>query len=295
MGIYDRDYERNYDSGGQPGIHLGGPLTLTTKLVLLTFGVYALQLLTQPADPRQGDGWMTSWFSLYGDTLTQPWRIYEFLTYGFLHSPHDIKHILFNMFGFWMFGRSVESRYGRREYLAFYLLAIVFAGAAWYAAEFFAKGSQSHVQMLGASGGLSAVLILFALNFPKQLIYIWGVFPLPAWMFAVFFVALDLMGTMDRTSNVAYTAHLGGALFAVLYWRLGWRLENLLPHGSSLPRPKRKPKLRIHEPDQEPGGADDQRVDEILKKIQEQGQDSLTWRERRILEKASKEYQRRRH
>ncbi len=300
MGIYDRDYGRDYDSRGGPsgqlGIQLGGPRTLTTNLVLFTLAVYGLQLLTEPtvANFAGDEGFVTNWFSLYANTLTEPWRFFEFLTYGFLHSTQDFKHILFNMFGLWMFGRAVEARYGRGEYLAFYLIAIVFAGSAWYAAEFFTNQIQApNIQMLGASGGLSAVLILFALNNPKQLIYIWGIFPLPAWVFAVFFVGSDVFGSMQRTGDVAYTAHLGGALFAFLYWRGGWKLQNWMPGNFSLPRLKKRADLRIHEPEQV-SLETDERVDEILKKIQDQGQDSLTWRERRILEKASKEYQRKR-
>ncbi len=280
MGLYDRDYGRD-DGRWQPGIHLGGARTLTTNLVLLTAGIYLLQIFT--------NGWVTSLFSLHGNALAQPWRIFEFLTYGFLHDPGHFPHILFNMFGLWMFGRTVESRYGRREYLAFYLYAIVFAGGAWYAAEFFANKTQMPIQMLGASGGLSAVLILFALNFPRQKIYILGLFPIPAWAFAIFFIGHDFFEALNRTSNVAVTAHLGGALFAYLYFRNGWKLEQWLPQGWSLPRPRSRTSLHIHKPTDHDSETE-QRVDEILKKIQTEGQDSLTWRERRTLEKASKEY-----
>ena len=62
----------------------------------------------------------------------------------------------------------------------------------------------------------------------------------------------------------------------------------------SMPKMKRRTKLRIHDPDQRLSSDTDQQVDEILKKINEQGQDSLTRRERRILEQASREYQKRR-
>ena len=295
MGLYDRDYGRDYDASMQPGIHLGGPRTVSTNIVLFTFGVYLLQLLTSPAvgAPRGDDGFVTNLFSLYGNTLTHPWLLFEFLTYGFLHSPTSFAHILGNMFGLWMFGRAVEGRYGRKEFLTFYLVAIIFAGASWYGASFLTNKVQLPIQMLGASGGVSAVLILFALNFPRQELAIWGVFPMPAWVFAVLIVGYDVLGAMDRTSTVACTAHLGGAFFALLYFKNGWKLQQWLPGGWSMPRPARKTKLRIHEPEESESDTDRQ-VDEILKKIAELGKDSLTWRERRILEKASKEYQRKR-
>jgi hypothetical protein len=93
--------------------------------------------------------------------------------------------------------------------------------------------------------------------------------------------------------NVAFTAHLGGALFALLYFQSGIRLERFLPSGSMLQHLQPKPKLRVHDPE----SAEDaeEAVDEILKKIQAEGRDSLTRRERKILEEASREYQKRRH
>jgi len=290
MGIYDRDYERNGGYGQQSGLRLDGPRTLTTNLVLLTFGIYLLQIFTQSAS---GPGWVTHYGSLYADVFKRPWFCFQFLTYGFLHTPNDFKHIVFNMLGLWFFGRAIEQHYGRREYLSFYLVAIVFAGVTWCTAQWLMFGTQVHVGMLGASGGLSAILILFALNFPKQMIYIWGILPVPAWAFALFFVGSDVMGALDRSGNVAYTAHLGGALFGFLYFRFGWKTSHWLPSNFSLPRSIRPSKIRIHEPE-ESGSGTDQRVDEILKKIQEQGQESLTRGERRVLEKASQEYQRKR-
>jgi membrane associated rhomboid family serine protease len=297
MGIYDRDYERTNRYEDAPGFHLGGSRTLTTNLVIGMAAVYVVQLLTQPVQPAYlGDaGWFTNFFSLHADVFRRPWMCFELLTYGFMHDPGDLRHILFNMIAFWFFGRPVEQRYGRREYLAFLLTAIVVAGLAWVLGEFVAHGAAVPVSMLGASGGISAVLLLFALNYPRQYVYIWGVLPLPAWAFAVAFVAYDIFGAVQRQGDVAYTAHLAGALFAVLYFQLGWRVSKWLPASLSIPRLSRRPKLRVLDPsDNEKEASTDSQVDEILRKIQQHGQDSLTHRERRILEEASREYQKKR-
>ena len=101
------------------------------------------------------------------------------------------------------------------------------------------------------------------------------------------------MGAVNRSGNVAYSAHLGGALFGFLYYRLGWRASQWLPGKFSLPLLPQRSKLRIHDPREEEAETE-RHVDEILQKIQAHGQDSLTRRERRILEKASQEYQRKR-
>jgi hypothetical protein len=114
-------------------------------------------------------------------------------------------------------------------------------------------------------------------------------------VFAIVFVGLDLLGTVHpHDSSVAYTAHIGGAAFAVIYYLAGLRLSRWLPSGLKMPRLARRPPLRVHEPSNDEENATDAAVDDILRKIREHGQDSLTRQERRILEEASREYQKRR-
>src|SRR5262245_7581312 len=198
MGFYDRDYQRGSYYDRQPGFHLGGERTLTTNLVLIMVGIYVIQILTRGQRPDVG--WFTELFSLHADVPLRPWRAFEFLTYGFLHDVWGLQHILFNMITFWFFGRSIEYRYGKREYLLFFRVAIVVSGMTWVVGELVANRGWSEASALGASGGISAVLLLFCLNFPHQLIYIWGVLPIPAWVFAVLFVGQDVFGAMGRHS-----------------------------------------------------------------------------------------------
>jgi membrane associated rhomboid family serine protease len=281
MGIYDRDYQRGGYYDRQPGLNLGGPRTMTTNLVIFTCVVYLAQLLS--------NNWLTAAWVLPKNWYLEPWQAYRLLTYGFLHSPSDLWHIAINMFVLWLFGREVEYRYGKREFLMFYLLAIVVAGLIWTIAEI---PSPQPSEVLGASGGISAVVILFAMNFPYRTILFMFIIPMPMWLFAVIVVLWDAYGAIQRSGTIACTAHLGGAMFGFLYFQMGWRLERLLPSSSFWERLKPKPKLRVHDPDAI--DETEQAVDDILKKIQEHGRDSLTRRERRILEEASREYQKKR-
>lgn len=294
MGIYDRDYgrERTYNDG--PGFHVGGERSLTTNLVIVMAIVYLVQLFTNGAR----GGWFTQTFSLHADLPLHPWRIYELVTYGFLHDPDDLRHILFNCFGLWMFGRIVEQRAGRKEFLAFFLVAVVFAGAVWLASEFVTQRQFIPISLMGASGGIAAVLVLFCLYFPNQTVFLGFLFPIPAWVFAILFVGQDLLFAIRNSpsDNVAYTAHIGGAVFALLYWKLGLRLGSWMPGQLKLPRLSRRPPLRVHDPaEEDEEAASDDVVDNILRKIRERGQDSLTAQERRILQEASREYQKRRN
>jgi membrane associated rhomboid family serine protease len=298
MGIYDRDYNRApYGDSDRMGFTIGGSLSLTTKLVLVMFGVYVVQLLTRPADFRSGNlGWFSELFSMHGDVLRRPWQLFELITYGFLHDPGDLKHIIFNCLAFWMFGRSVEQRYGEKEYLVYFLSAVVFSALVWLLGELALNGKLLPITLLGASGGIAAVLLLFCLNFPHQMVYIWGIVPIPAWVFAIVFVGQDMIFAMQRNDDdrVAYSAHLGGALFAAVYFKSGIRLARWLPSGVRLPRLSARPNLRVHAPDDADEDTDTSSVDDILRKITETGQDSLTRRERQILEEASRREQQKR-
>ncbi len=287
MGIYDRDYNRGDNYGSAPGLHLGGPRSMVTTLIIVNVAVYLAQLLS--------NNWVTNELLLPYNWYQAPWNVYRLLTYGFLHSPNDMWHVVLNMWALWLFGKDVESRYGSREFLAFYLMAIVAAGSIWTLAEI---PSAQPAVVLGASGGVAAVLVLYALNFPHRMMLFMLIIPMPMWVLAIIIIGMDVMGAMGRSQagNVAFTAHLGGALFGFLYYQLGWRFERWLPSAGWAKRLKPGPKLRVLQPDAE-GEMDSEtesRVDAILKKIQEQGQDSLTYGERRFLEQASKEYQKKR-
>ena len=296
MGIYDRDYSR----GSESGFQLGAPTTATMQLIVITGLVY----LAQFAFPVVND-----LFALKTDWFLRPWTAYQLLTYGFLHSTRDVAHILINMLVLFMFGREVEMRYGKREFLLFYLTGIVAAGTVWSLSEYAANMSNPDFEALlqrgiaptavGASGALAALVVLFAFNWPHRQVLLFFVIPMPMWIAAALGILFDVKGAMNRENagNIAYACHLGGALYGLAYYKLGWRLSQFWPSNLAMPKlPGSGPKLRVHDPEDDEDAADDlsQQVDRILEKIQQQGQDSLTWKERRTLERASKEYQQKR-
>lgn len=281
MGLYDREYSREPEQG----FHLSPPQSATMQLVLATVGVYLAQLAFPAVDEA---------LALRSDWWRRPWMGYQLLTYGFLHSRDDIGHILVNMLVLFMFGREIEMRYGRGEFLTFYLLAIVAAGAVWSLCEL---PSGSRAVLVGASGGISAVFALFALNFPHRQVLFMFFIPMPMWVAALIGLGFDLNGAVQRENagNVAFTAHLAGAAFGLAYYWFNWRLAPWVASGRRALKPR--PKLRVVEADADDDGPGDElsaKVDAILQKIQEQGQESLSWSERRLLERASREYQQKR-
>ena len=253
----------------------------------------AIGLTNKPGFKR-----ISSTLALESDLVSKPWNFWQLVTYGFAHapfgSPSGISHILFNMFLLFMFGREIEAKLGKREFLTFYLLAIVVAGLVWVLMRLFL--GQSNSACVGASGAVSAVVILFVLNYPKRKLMIWGILETPAWVIGVVFVGLDLLFAVFSRDNVAHDAHLAGAAFAAAYFKLGWNFEKFLPANLSSTF-KRSPELRVHSPDGEDSAdaayaEQDAEADRILDKISAEGEESLTKKERKILESYSRRMRR---
>ena len=285
MGLYDREYSREPEQGFQ----LTAPQSATMQLLVVTIGVFILQVLVAG---------VTNFLALRADWYLRPWEIYGLLTYGFAHATDHTEHILFNMLVLGMFGRMVEDRYGWLRFLTFYLSAIVVGGLAWTLAEAVASQGPPGAQgtLIGASAATTAVFLLFALNFPRQGVRLMFVLPMPAWVVALLGVTMDLIGALSRSGNVAFTAHLGGALAAWVFYRYGWLPGDGIARWIASRPLRSRPKLRVHEPDEADDADHDlaRQVDLILQKIQEQGQESLTRSERRLLERASRQYQQKR-
>ncbi len=168
----------------------------------------------------------------------------QIITYMFMHG--DFVHLFFNMFALFMFGRVLESVWGPKRFLIFYMVTGIGAGLLQELTQYIYyettlsmytavnKGGGVIVSMaeflnewntVGASGAIFGILMAFAMTFPNERLF---VFPIPVPIKAKYFVliygALELyLGLSPRMGdNVAHFAHLGGMLFGlllILYWR----------------------------------------------------------------------------
>jgi membrane associated rhomboid family serine protease len=292
MGIYDRDYYQR-DEGG---LTLRMPQSVVARLILITVGVWVVDALFF-ADRHE----LAALLSAKASSLFKPWLWWQFLTYGFMHAVQP-EHIILNMLTLWIFGTAVEPVLGRKEFLRLYLTLVAVGGVAW-AISARLSGAPLQVSLEGASAAVVGVVVLFIFQNPQRTILFMFVIPMPAWILGVILVGYDMYGAIARSpgDHVAYVAHLGGAAFAALYYRGHWYLGNLGGAPAGWLSRLRRPRLRIHTPRDddptEPDLGDDDlsgKVDELLEKIHLHGEASLTARERRILEAASRQYQRRR-
>ncbi|QDT42469.1 Rhomboid protease GluP [Gimesia alba] len=280
MGIESRDYLRHESGGGSYGsFRMASGGWAIKYLIIANIAVFLLEI-SSPS--------ILNFLALNRDTSLQIWR---FITYGFCHAPQHPAHIFFNMFVLWMFGRSIEPILGSREFLAFYLVGIVISGICQIAI--------SPNPVIGASGGVMAVVFLTAMIYPRMTVLLMFILPIELRWLAVLYAAVDVFGFINPQSDgVAHFAHLGGAAFGVAYKYFGWHLTGSFQkkwNRFKLSRSARSKNLRVYsEPDTKLSKAGlDEKVDAILEKISREGEASLTDQERELLKEASHKYKKR--
>ena len=289
MGLDSRDYYQEptpeYRFGGPPSFGATKTRLMVTQLVIANVIAYAVYWVGNHR-------FIENVFALQPNVFFTNWYVWQVLTYGFLHSLDNVAHILGNMFVLWFFGREVESVYGRKKFLAFYLSSIILSGVIGSYLQEAITAARTGGEagpgpyIIGASGGVFAVLILYVCLFPRRTIYLYFVLPVRAWILAVGYLILDFIGTFSE-SHIAHGVHLAGAACGWVYFKTNWDLSRLLPTAESVRRYGPRRKVRIHRPETDSLAED---VDRILAKINREGEASLSAKERRTLERASQQY-----
>jgi membrane associated rhomboid family serine protease len=228
---------------------------------------------------------LQDWFQLDTKKVLhgQVWRL---LTHAFCHDRRSIFHIIFNMLFLYWFGCTLESMYGSREFLLFYLTAAVVAAFAYIALDLY---TGSLVPAIGASGAVMAVTMLYAWHFPRDTICLMWFLRVEIRWLVVFHVIWDLYPVLlalsgdQVNSGIGHAAHLGGLAFGFLYGKFQWRLAPFLTHMPRFRWPH-SPRFRLV-----PAVSDEEmdRVDEILEKIHRIGESHLTDEERTFLRDTS--------
>jgi hypothetical protein len=129
-------------------------------------------------------------------------------------------HLFFNMFALWMFGSELESVWGGRRFLAFYLISGVGAAALQLTMGYLLG---SGAPTVGASGSIQGLLIAFGFMFPDRPIFIFPIpVPVPAKFFVLFWIGIDVLsGITGADRGVAHFAHIGGAICGYVLLRFG--------------------------------------------------------------------------
>jgi membrane associated rhomboid family serine protease len=283
MGIYDRSYYReDNELDLRPSWN---QRSAVSTLIIINVAVFLANVFLSKDFVVGYQGAVNEFLMLRGGDATKPLMWWHTLTYGFCHDAFGFMHLAMNMLGLYFLGRTVEERYGRLEFYRIYLITVVVCGAVWLLKEYAFKSNGS---MLGASGAVMCISMLFVFNYPTARVTLF-VFPVPAWVLGVILVLTNIVSS--PTSSIATDVHLTGVLCAAAYFYFGLSFRFLGDLQGTWRRQWRKvtgPKLKIHNVETGAPSSEADEADRILAKIHESGQDSLSSKERKFLEKYSR-------
>jgi membrane associated rhomboid family serine protease len=208
---------------------------IVLNLIIINTIVYVAQLAF---GGMGNDNTVNDLFALhyYKSDVYQP---YQLVTHMFMHG--SFFHLLFNMFGLWMFGSLMEKLWGHKRFLIFYLICGLVAGLAQMGSYAYSNWYWDHNLMtpdnvelyqnmlsmnatVGASGAIMGVLAAYAFTFPNTQLYIFPIpFPIKTKWALTALIAFDIFGGVYNSpgDNVAHFAHVGGAiagLLIVIFW-----------------------------------------------------------------------------
>ena len=182
--------------------------------------------------------------------LSDKFRLHQIFTHMFMHG--GLTHLFFNMFALYMFGRVLESVWGPKRFLTFYLVTgigaavlhsfvnyLEYASVAsklspeqvayvretgseiWSQGKNFSEPLLGKLNMIlntptvGASGAVFGILLGFGMLFTNTtLMLLFPSITIIAKYFVMGYGVLELyLGFSQPGSNVAHFAHLGGMLF----------------------------------------------------------------------------------
>ncbi|MFM8684160.1 MAG: rhomboid family intramembrane serine protease [Chthoniobacterales bacterium] len=204
--------------------------------------------------------------ALSGDGLARSWW-WTAVTHLFVHA--NLLHLAVNVMGLWFLGPEVETMLGRARYLILYLVSGVAGGLL----QTFFSAPQS--ELVGASGAVCGVMLSFTTAYPEMPLRALLFFVLPVSMKAKtlgrgLIVFSALCAALKLFPQLGHLAHLGGAVAGAVLTKI-W-----LP---AIPRPRPLASMSPHDRAAE--------ADELLRRLSEEGIESLSREEQRRLARLS--------
>ncbi len=266
------DYNRTYRIGP-----MGGLPPAVKNLIIANVIVFLMEMLNQGLAAT-----LINNFALNPYDVIHHFKIWQLVTYMFLHDPYGIMHILFNMLFLWMFGVELEHEWGSKEFLKYYFITGIGAGVI----NILLSGATT----IGASGAVYGIMLAYALRYPNRLIYIYFLFPVKIKYFMAFLFLVQFFSTFSPYSDgIAHAAHLGGIVIGFIYLKYWYLFYKLKSNVSSLFQgTKSGSRFKYTK------GKDDKTeyyrrvIDDLLDKINRVGYLNLTDEEKKLLEEGSK-------
>jgi len=200
------------------------PIRLTRTVKALLIIQFAMFVVQQTAD-RFFDTNLQGILGLVPAGFLLEHRIWQILTYGFLHA--EVMHVALNMMMLAFIGPELEAVWGRARFLKYYFLCQFGAGAAYLLLQLLVRGDgMLHVPMIGSSGAIYGLLVAFGLLFGERVMLFMLLFPMKAKHFVLVLAGIEFFSTVFSRAGLSGVAHLGGMAtgFAYLWGRAAFSI-----------------------------------------------------------------------
>ena len=280
---------------------------MISRLILINIGLFMVIALIKAFDPSSGSSSgffytirnLLALFSEPWSLLKHPWTLF---THMFLHIT--FWHILWNMLLLYWFGRIVGDLLGDRRILPLYILGGLFGGLFFILWDQFLPGGSGGLRpALGASAAVMCMLWVAATTAPDYLIHLPLIGAVRLKYIALAILFMDILRSAGDVNTGGHFAHIGGALFGMLYTyalRSGTDLTTAFNVFSRENSPSKKVKKTsrkkfkvVHSASKsdntaKPVSSQQEELDRILEKITDKGYENLSDEEKEFLYQASK-------
>jgi membrane associated rhomboid family serine protease len=271
------------------GLAMPKPPSAVKLLLLINVGAFILQLLLDRPGEEHSAGLISRYFGLTTDGWWQPWR---YVTFQFLHT--GIGHILLNMLFLYFLGGILERHWGTKRFTWFYLTCGVGAGVSYAIMGTAMEELPGNFPLIGASGGVYGILVACAVFFPHIRVLVFFLFPVSIRVVAIVSLAIMSLTVLGGLSGGeaarppdfwSKVAHFGGVAVAGVWIALLPRMRSSAGRARTrLNQGAWKRKMQKRDEEQA-------EIDRILRKINEQGINSLTRNEKQTLQEATRRQQ----
>jgi membrane associated rhomboid family serine protease len=305
MGIYERDYKTTKFTDNLQSNALVQLITINLVVFVLMQLINVFYFFTvRPQEEAIAKFYSDIYNNLaipgtFGEFIRKPWTL---ITYMFYH--HSIMHIIGNMLWLWMFGYIFHDLTGNKKIIPVFIYGAVGGAIAFMLAyNFIPALREVNANMVGASAGIMAIVVATTMIAPGYRIFPMLNGGIPLWVLTTIYLIMDL-AFIPIENTGGHISHLAGGLTGCLFvvfmrrdhdWSIP--INRFFEWVNDLFNPN-KPKKKIKEelfyksqrkPYTKTANLSQQRIDEILDKINMHGFNSLTAEEKELLKKASKE------
>lgn len=261
------------------------------KLIYINIAMFTITLLISVLEGlyKGNQNFLMQWFSLddnFSEFLGKPWTI---ISYGFLHS--GFIHLIFNMITLYFMGSFFIQYFTQKQALQFYILGTLFGGIFFMVSQnyFPLFDDGIHTTLVGASAGISAIILGITTYMPNYQIKIPLLGFVKLWHITAVWLAFNIIGLIGPNAGGSFS-HLGGALFGFLYVNQASNKKiDIFSRLLAMFKRKEKPLKTVYKSKKNSKKStkntdlNQQQIDAILDKISKSGYDTLTKAEKEFL------------